>query len=431
MIDRYSRPEMAAIWTDENKFRTWLLIELKACEVQAATGTIPATALETILARANFDVRRINEIEAEVHHDVIAFLTSVAEFVGPDSRYIHLGLTSSDVVDTGLSLLMKQAGERLADDLVAFRAILAKRAQEHKRTVMMGRTHGMHAEPTTFGLKLALWYDEMGRNQQRLKQAIEHISVGKISGAVGTYAHLAPAVEKQVCKALGLKPANISTQILQRDRHAELMSTLAIIAGTLEKIAVEIRHLQRTEVGEAEEFFAKGQKGSSAMPHKRNPIISERITGMARLMRGYALAALEDQALWHERDISHSSVERVILPDATILLDYMFYKMTDLIGRLTVYPERMRRNMERTHGVIFSQRALLLMAEKGLEREAAYRIVQRNAMKAYEIDAQFQDLLLADDEIAGQLDANEIAACFSLEPHLQHVDAIFKRVGLD
>lgn len=430
MIPRYTRPEMAAIWTEENKFRTWLAIEIKACEAQTQQGKIPQSALQTIHEKADFDVERINEIEAEVHHDVIAFLTSVAEFVGPDSRYIHLGMTSSDVVDTALAILMKQAGERLLAGLEQMRDALAKRAIEHKETVMVGRTHGIHAEPMTFGLKLALWYKEMGRNHARLEQAIKTIAVGKISGAVGTYAHLDPSVEAYVCRELGLTPAPLSTQILQRDRHAEFMTTLALIAGTIEKIAVEIRHLQRTEVREAEEFFSKGQKGSSAMPHKRNPIITERMTGMARLMRGYAMTALENMALWHERDISHSSTERIIVPDATILLDYMLFKMTQIIDTFVVYPETMLANLNRTNGLVFSQRVLLLMAEKGVPREIAYRVVQRNAMKTWETGQSFKALLLADADVQTHLSTADIETCFDLSHQLRHVNLIYERLGL-
>lgn len=430
MIERYSRPEMAAIWTLENKFRTWLEIELKACEIQHKKGVIPTDAWNIIKEKADFDGPRIDEIEAEVHHDVIAFLTSVAEFVGPESRYIHLGLTSSDVVDTGLAILMKQAGELLILGIDQLREVVARRAHEHKYTIMMGRTHGVHAEPMTMGLKLALWYEELRRDRERLEKAVRNIAVGKISGAVGTFAHLAPDVEAYVCQELGLIPAPISTQILQRDRHAEYMSTLAICAGTLEKMAVEIRHLQRSEVREAEEYFSRGQKGSSAMPHKRNPIITERITGMARLMRGYALTALENMALWHERDISHSSTERIIVPDATILLDYMLAKMTKLIDKLLIYPENMQKNMERTFGLPFSQRVLLKLAQKGVTREDAYRLVQRNAMKSWELGLDFKGLLLTDNDILSILSADDIERCFDLQPHRQHVDTIFERVGL-
>ena len=350
MIRRYTRPAMGGIWDDQNKFAVWLEIEILACEAQAELGVIPRDAVATIRERAKFDVARIDEIEREVKHDVIAFLTNVGEYVGPDSRFIHLGMTSSDILDTSLAVQMKQSGELLMDGLRRLGEVLARRAREFKTTLMIGRTHGVHAEPTTFGLKLALWYDENKRNIERLRGAIERIAVGQISGAVGTFEHLSPRVEEYVCAKLGLAPAPVSTQILQRDRHAEFMATLAVIGSSLEKFATEIRHLQKTEVLEAEEYFSKGQKGSSAMPHKRNPILSENVSGMARLMRSYSIAAMENVPLWHERDISHSSVERVIAPDATIALDFMFRRMTYVIGNLCVYPENMKRNLEKSGG---------------------------------------------------------------------------------
>ncbi len=367
MIQRYTRPVMGKLWTEEHKFRTLLDIEVLACEAQSELGIIPKEAVKVIRDKAAFDIKRIEQIEAEVKHDVIAFLTNVGEYVGPESRFIHLGMTSSDVLDTGLSVQMKQAGELLLNDLQKLEEVLARRAKEFKYTVMVGRTHGIHAEPTTFGLKLALWYDETRRNIDRLRHAIGTISVGQISGAVGTYEHLDPFVEKYVCEKLELKPAPVSTQILQRDRHAEFMTTLAVIGSSLEKFATEIRHLQRTEVLEAEEYFSKGQKGSSAMPHKRNPITCERVAGLARVLRGNAQAALENVALWHERDITHSSVERIIIPDSCILLDYMLATFTDIIDKLIVYPENMKKNLDLTHGLIFSQSVLARADEKGNE----------------------------------------------------------------
>ncbi|HXG00240.1 MAG TPA: adenylosuccinate lyase, partial [Bacteroidota bacterium] len=371
MIARYTRPAMGRIWDDTNKFSIWLEIELLACEAQAALGVIPQEAVREMRAKAAFDVARIDEIEREVKHDVIAFLTNVGEYVGPAARFIHLGMTSSDVLDTCLAVQMKQSAELLLDGLNKLAEVLARRAREFKHTIMVGRTHGIHAEPTTFGLKLALWYDETRRNIARLQAARERIAVGKISGAVGTFEHLSPKVEEYVCEKLGLKPAPVSTQILQRDRHAEFLATLAVIGSSLEKFATEIRHLQKTEVLEAEEFFSKGQKGSSAMPHKRNPITCERIAGLARVLRGNALAAMENVALWHERDITHSSVERIVIPDSCILLDYMLALMTDVIDRLLVYPDNMMKNLQRTHGLIFSQSVLLALTRKQMKREDA------------------------------------------------------------
>lgn len=422
---------MGAIWSDENKFKVWLEVEILACEAQAELGIIPKETVSVIREKAAFEVERILEIEEEVKHDVIAFLTNVAEHVGPESRYIHLGLTSSDVLDTALAVQMKQAGELLLQGMETLSATFRQQALEYKSAVMVGRTHGIHAEPTTFGLKLALWYAENIRNIERLSRAIDTIATGKISGAVGTYEHLEPFVEEYVCEKLGLKPDPVSTQVVQRDRHAEFMSTLAVIGASLEKIAVEIRHLQRTEVLEAEEYFSKGQKGSSAMPHKRNPIISERITGLARVLRGNATAALENVALWHERDISHSSVERVIVPDSCILLDYMLAKTNELIARLLVYPERMMENLNRTNGLVASQSVLLALAKKGMKREDAYRIVQRNAMKTWENGTPFRELLGKDEEITKVLSGNELDEMFDLKRSVRHVDTIFQRLGLE
>lgn len=381
MIERYTLPEMKQIWSEENKFRKWLDVEIYACEALAELGQVPPEALAQIKEKADFDVRRIAEIEAVTNHDMIAFTTNVGEYVGEAARYIHLGLTSSDVLDTALSALMKEAGERLVTRLKQLREVLLEKAEEHRHTVMIGRTHGIHAEPITFGLKMLLWVDETERSIRRMKQAVETVSVGKISGAVGTYANVDPGVEAHVCARLGLKPARVSTQVLQRDRHAEYLTAIAVIGSTLDKFATELRSLQRTDILEVEEPFRKGQKGSSAMPHKRNPITGERISGLARLLRGNALAAMENVALWNERDISHSSVERVIVPDSTIILDYMLAKLIDIINNLQVYPENMLRNINRTHGLIFSQRVLLaLVEEKGFSRERAYELVQRNAM---------------------------------------------------
>ena len=431
MIARYTRPAMGKIFTDANRYGIWLEIELLACEAQAELGAIPKESVKTIREKAKFNVDRINEIEAEVKHDVIAFLTSVGEFVGPDSRFIHLGMTSSDVVDTALSVQMKQAGELLLKDLTDFRDVLARRAKEFKTTVMIGRSHGIHAEPTTFGLKLALWFDETKRNIQRLKSAIATISVGQISGAVGTFAHLSPKIEEYVCAELGLKPAPVSTQVIQRDRHAEFLTTLAVIGSSLDKFATEIRHLQRTEVLEAEEYFSEKQKGSSAMPHKRNPITCEQISGLARILRGNAQAALENVALWHERDISHSSVERVIVPDSCIVLDHIITKFTNIIDTLLVYPENMKRNLDITHGLLYSQPVLLALAKKGMKREDAYRIVQRNAMEVWKSKNNFKEMLKADKEVSAVLNDADLEEAFDPEKSLNNVEYIFKRVGLE
>ncbi|WP_297202292.1 adenylosuccinate lyase [Thermanaeromonas sp.] len=430
MIERYTLPEMARIWEEENKFRKWLEIEIYACEAWAELGKIPPEALAEIKERAGFNVSRIKEIENTVRHDVIAFLTSVAEQVGEASKYIHLGLTSSDILDTALALLMREAADQLLRRLKRLRAVLVEKAREHKYTLMMGRTHGVHAEPVTFGLKMALWVMEVDRHTERLHQAREMISVGKISGAVGTFANVDPRVEEYVCRKLGLKPAQVSTQIIQRDRHAQYMTTLAIIASSLEKMATEIRNLQRTDILEVEEPFTQGQKGSSAMPHKRNPIMCERIAGLARVIRSNALAALENIALWHERDLTHSSVERIIIPDSTILLDYMLAKFTEVMEGLKVYPENMRRNLEATHGLVFSQRVLLALVEKGLLREEAYALVQRNAMEAWRKGVSFKELLLKDPEITCRLSPSEIEELFDYNYHLKYIDYIFERAGL-
>jgi len=421
---------MGKIWEDQNKFAIWLEIEILACEAQAELGVIPKEAVRVIREKAKFDVARIDEIEREVKHDVIAFLTNVGEYVGPESRFIHLGMTSSDVLDTCLAVQMKRAGELLLVDLLKLKDVLARRAREFKKTLMVGRTHGIHAEPTTFGLKLALWYDETRRNIDRLKAAIERISVGQISGAVGTYEHVSPKVEEHVCKKLGLKPAPVSTQILQRDRHAEFLSTIAIIGSSLEKFATEVRHLQKTEVLEAEEYFSKGQKGSSAMPHKRNPITCERVAGLSRVLRGNALAAMENVALWHERDITHSSVERVVIPDSCILLDYMLSLLTDVVERLIVYPENMLKNLYRTNGLIFSQSVLLALTNRGMKREDAYRIVQISAMDVWQSGKSFSNVLKSSEELTKVLKPEEIDSLFDLSKSVHNVDYIFERVGL-
>ncbi|MFQ5707138.1 MAG: adenylosuccinate lyase [bacterium] len=430
MITRYTRPEMGKIWSDEHKYRTWLQVEILACEAQAELGIVPKQALQAIKERADFDAGRVLEIEETVKHDVIAFLTNVAESVGPESRFIHLGLTSSDLLDTSLALLMREAGQILVRDLEQLREVLARRALEFKDTVCIGRSHGIHAEPTTFGLKLALWYDETGRGLQRLERALQTIAVGKISGAVGTFAHMSPQVEEYVCNKLNLQPAPVSTQIVQRDRHAEYLTTLSLIAGSLEKFATEIRSLQRTEILEVEEPFAKGQKGSSAMPHKRNPITCERIAGLARVLRANALAALENIALWHERDITHSSVERIIIPDSTITLDYMLHRFTRVVEELIVYPENMVVNLNKTKGLVFSQTLLLALTRAGLTREQAYQLVQSKAMQVWNARSDFKQAILSDPEILRVLSKEEIENCFDLKNNLRNVDYIFNRVGL-
>jgi adenylosuccinate lyase len=430
MIARYTLPEIGKIWEDENRFRIWLDIEIAACEAHAQLGNIPREAVEEIRQKANFDVNRILEIEAEVHHDVIAFLTNVADYVGESSRYIHYGMTSSDVLDTALSIQMKQAGELLLTKLDAVLDVLKKQAVKYKDTIMVGRSHGVHAEPITFGFKLAVWYGEMLRNRERLLSAIETISVGKISGAVGTFAHMEPYIEEYVCEKLGLKPAPISTQVIQRDRHAAYLSELSIIAATIEKIALEIRHLQRTEVLEVEEPFGSKQKGSSAMPHKKNPIISERLCGMARLLRGNLVAALENVALWHERDISHSSVERVIMPDSTITLYYMLEKTRHLLEGMVVNQENMLKNLNASRGMVFSQTVLLALVKKGITREQAYRMVQRNALNVYHNETTLKDELLKDPEIKTYFTDAELEELFNIKNRLKNIDIPFKRLGL-
>jgi adenylosuccinate lyase len=428
MISRYTRPEMGHIWEPENRFRRWLDVELAVVAAMAELGQIPAQAAEEIAARATFDVSRINAIEQETRHDVIAFLTCVAERVGPAARYLHLGLTSSDVLDTSLALLLREAADLILKDLDDLLAVLKRRAFEHRDTVMIGRSHGVHAEPVTFGLKLALWYAEMARNRERVLRARESINVGKISGAVGTYANVDPRVEERACARLGLKPAPISTQVIQRDRHAEYFNTLAVAASSVEKIATEIRHLQRTEVREAEEYFAEGQKGSSAMPHKRNPIATENLCGLARLVRANAIAAMENVPLWHERDISHSSVERVVAPDSTILVDFMLHRIANVLETLLVYPDRMRENLEKTGGLFYSQRVMLALTDKGLAREAAYALVQRHAIAVWTSGGSFKERLAADTEVRRHLSPDDLDHLFELNYYLRHVGAIFAKV---
>lgn len=428
MIKRYTRPEMGQLWTQENRYRKWLQVELAVCEVRAERGEIPWEDWLVIKEKANFDPNRIEEIEEITKHDVIAFITNVAEYVGPPSRFIHEGLTSSDVLDTSLALLLVEASDILLKDIDRLMEALKKQAFRWKDLIMIGRSHGVHAEPITLGLKFALWYEEMKRNRERLLKARETVRVGKISGAVGTYANIDPEIEKAVCEKLGLKPDPISTQIVQRDRHAEFFTTLAVIGCTIEKIAVEIRHLQRTEVREAEEYFAPGQKGSSAMPHKRNPIGCENLSGLARVLRANALAAMENVALWHERDISHSSVERIIAPDSTILLDYMLNRLTGIIEKLTVYPENIQRNLALTGGLFNSQRVMLALTQKGLSRNEAYELVQRNAMKVWEQGGHLKERLMADTEVMRYLTKDELEELFDLRFYVRHVDTIFKRV---
>ncbi|MCJ7841002.1 adenylosuccinate lyase [Lederbergia sp. NSJ-179] len=430
MIERYTRPEMGAIWSEENRFKAWLEVEILACEAWAELGAIPREDVQKIRQKAAFNVKRIKEIEEETRHDVVAFTRAVSETLGQERKWIHYGLTSTDVVDTALSYLLKQANEILLADLQRFIEILCVKAREHKHTVMMGRTHGVHAEPTTFGLKIALWYEEMKRNLERFKQAAAGVEFGKISGAVGTYANIDPFVEQYVCEKLGLSPAPVSTQTLQRDRHAAYISTLALIATSIEKFATEIRGLQKTEVREVEEYFAKGQKGSSAMPHKRNPIGSENMTGMARVIRGHMVTAYENVSLWHERDISHSSAERIILPDATIALDYMLNRFANIVKNLTVFPENMKKNIDKTYGVIFSQRVLLALIDKGMTREEAYDLVQPKAMEAWETGVHFRQLIEKDVQIKNKLTSDELDNCFDYTYHLKNIDAIFTRIGL-
>lgn len=428
MIRRYTRAAMSRIWSDENKYRCWLAVETAASEALAEAGVVPQAAAVAIREKGDFELSRIEAIEAEVKHDVIAFTTAVAEKIGPESRWLHYGLTSNDVVDTAQALQVKAASSILREDLVAMAEVLKKRALEFQHTPVVGRTHGIHAEPTTFGLKLLGWYAEMCRNIERFDAAAEGMRIGKLSGAVGTFGHLKPEHEVAICDRLGLKPAPVATQVIQRDRHAHYISTLAIITATLDKIATEIRHLQRTEVREAQEYFSKNQKGSSAMPHKKNPIVSEQISGLARVVRANAQAAYENVALWHERDISHSSVERVILPDSTILTDYLLAKTTNLIDTLLVYPERMLKNLESTGGLIFSGQLLLDLAEAGMLREDAYRLVQSHAMRAWEEDLVFKDLVANDPEITARLTPETLAKTFDLRRQLGNVDSIFERV---
>lgn len=430
MIERYTLQEIANIWSDENRFSTWLKIEVFACEANNKLGLVPSTALKNIRSKAKFNVKKINEIEAVVKHDVIAFLTNVGSYIGHDSRFVHYGMTSSDVLDTALSVQMKEAGLLILKQLAVLRNALAKKAKKYKYLPMVGRTHGVHAEAITLGLKFALWYDEVNRDISRLKTAVKNISVGKISGAVGTYEHLSPFVERYVCRKLGLKPANAATQIIQRDLHAEYMTTLALIASSLEKFATEIRHQQKTEILELEEPFTKGQKGSSAMPHKKNPVICERIAGLARVIRSNSIAAMENINLWHERDISHSSVERMIIPDSTMLLYYMLVKMIEVIDGLVVNKENISRNLDRTHGLIYSQRALLKLVEAGLTREQAYKAVQDNAMWSWKTGQDFRDLLENDKLIAQKVKKEQIEDIFDPKKVFKNIDYIFKNTGI-
>lgn len=431
MINRYTRPEMGAIWTEENKYKAWLEVELLTCEGWAEIGEIPKEDCRKLREKAAFTVDRVHEIEQITRHDVVAFTRTVSESLGAEKKWVHYGLTSTDVVDTAQSYQLKQCNDLLLKDIEHFIEVIREKAKKYKNTIMMGRTHGVHAEPTTFGLVMALWYEEMKRNLARFKDAAEDIRVGKLSGSVGTYANIDPSVEEYVCEHLGLKASPISTQVLQRDRHAHYMATLALIATSIEKFAVEIRGLQRSEIREVEEGFAKGQKGSSSMPHKRNPIGSENMCGMARVIRGYMLTAYEDVPLWHERDISHSSAERVILPDATIGLDYMLHRFSNILENLTVFPENMRRNMKRTFGLPFSQHVMLALVEKGLSRETAYDIVQPNAMKSWETETPFRELLEKDSRVTENLSPAELDACFDETYHLKNVNLIFERLGLN
>ncbi len=428
MIKRYTSPEMGAIWSDQRRYETWLEVELAAADAMADAGIIPAEAARELRSRAAFDINRIEEIEQVTQHDVIAFTTAVAEKAGPSARWLHFGLTSSDVLDTAQAIQMGQACDLIVKGIATLMEAVRQRAEEHRRTAMIGRTHGVHAEPMTFGVKLALWYAELQRNLDRVLRARDIVSVGKLSGAVGMFAHLDPAIEARVCERLGLQPAQVSSQVIQRDRHAELLAALAITGASLEKFAVEIRGLQKTEIGEVEEPFGKGQKGSSAMPHKRNPIGSEQVTGLARLLRGNALAAIENVALWHERDISHSSVERVILPDSFIALDHMLRRFTKIVKGMVVYPERMKENLERSRGVVFSGTVLLELAQRGISREQAYEWVQRNAMRSFHEQKPFKALLLADSDVTRVLSPEDIERAFDLDHQLRNVDQIFGRV---
>lgn len=431
MIDRYTRPEMGAIWTEENRFNAWLEVEICACEAWSELGDIPKEDVKKIRDNASFNIERIQEIEEETRHDVVAFTRAVSETLGDERKWVHYGLTSTDVVDTALSYLIKQANEILRADLESFLEILKNKAKEHKHTIMMGRTHGVHAEPTTFGIKLALWYQEMKRNIERFDAAAEGIRVGKLSGAVGTFANIPPAIEESVCRKLGLQAAPVSTQTLQRDRHADYMSTLALIATSIEKMAVEIRSLQKSETREVEEFFAKGQKGSSAMPHKRNPIGSENMAGLARVIRGHMLTAYENVPLWHERDISHSSAERIIIPDATTALNYMLNRFGNIVKNLTVFEDNMKANMDKTLGLVFSQRVLLTLINKGMVREEAYDTVQPKAMEAWEKGIPFRELVESEPAITNVLSSEEIEDCFDHRHHMKEVDTIFARAGIE
>jgi len=430
MIQRYSYPTMSSLWSEENRFRKMLYVEVFACEAMAKLGKVPKKALANIQKKANFNVKRIKEIEKITNHDVIAFIKSISEYVGPDAKYVHMGLTSSDVLDTGLSIQMKEACEILIEDVEALLDVLKKKARQYKNTLMIGRTHSVHAEPITFGLKLALYYEEMGRNLARLKRARDVVSVGKISGAVGTYANIDPSVEAYVCRKLGLKPARVATQIIQRDRHAEFLTTIAITGTSLEKFATEFRNLQHTEIGEVEEYFAKGQKGSSAMPHKKNPILCERISGLARILRANAIASMEDIVLWHERDISHSSVERIILPDSTVLLDYMLRKFADIVANLVVHEDRMCENMNKSRGIVFSGRVLLTLIDKGLTRNEAYDAVQDVAFKARKNGVGLKEAMLRDEEMLSLLGEREIEDLFDVSYYLKNVNMIFRKVGI-
>ncbi|MBS1272088.1 MAG: Adenylosuccinate lyase [Candidatus Marinimicrobia bacterium] len=431
MIERYSTPEMSRIWSDGNKYRTWLKVELAVCEVQTERGVIPEDSMQTLRDKADFDIQRIEEIEAEVKHDVIAFLTSVSEFVGPDSRFVHMGMTSSDLLDTSLAIQVRESGAIIQEVLEKFHEVLGAQAVKYVETVMVGRSHGIHAEPITLGLKFALWYEEIERHIYRLAQALENLRVGKISGAVGTYQHLDMEVEEMTCERLRLKPAPISNQIIQRDRHAELLSVLGLIGSTLDKIATEVRHLQKTETLELSEPFSKGQKGSSAMPHKKNPITCERISGMARLLRSYGQTAMENMPLWHERDISHSSVERIIFPDATTLVHYMLLKMIPLMKNIVVYPENMERNLNATNGLVYSQEVLLKLVNSGLTREKAYKMVQDMAMKVWEEDLDFLTLLKNEPDIMEHVSESELEACFSPKKVVNNAHKILQRLGLE
>ena len=430
MIERYQTPDMKRIWSDQNKYETWLKVELAVTEVLVEDGIVPRDSFEVIKSKADFSVERTLEIEETTNHDVIAFLTNLAENIGPDSRYIHLGMTSSDLLDTSMALQCKEAGEIILEKLKVFKSCLRDKAKEHKNTFQIGRSHGVHAEPITFGLKLAMWSEEVQRNIERWELALDTISTGMISGAVGTYQHLDPEVETRVCQRLGLKVAPVSNQVIQRDRHAFYLNMLSMIGATIEKIAVEIRHMQRTEVLEAEEFFSKGQKGSSAMPHKRNPILTERLTGFARLLRGNAHTAMENVALWHERDISHSSIERVIFPDSTTIVDYMLNKTTNLMNNLLVYPKNMQNNIDLTNGLIFSQEVLLLLIKKGLTREKAYEIVQRNAMRVWREKIDFNNLLKSDKEIMEHISEDELDKLFDISKILININKVYERLGI-